>query len=271
MQYLLLPLLGVVIGALGTLVGAGGGFILVPILLFLYPDDPPNVTSSISLAVVFMNATSGAVAYWRQRRIDLRGGAWFAIAAVPGSVLGALIVQHLSRELFSAVFGGVLIGIALLIFFRPSQRMPRTEPRPGETVRELTDRAGHHFIWAFSLWQGVVLAFGIGFLSSILGIGGGIIHVPMMVMLLSYPVHIATATSTFVLTVTSFAGTATHVVAGELTGVVGRTLLIGAGMVAGAQLGAALAPGVRPAMISRVLATCLVLVGGRLLLRAAGA
>ncbi len=271
MEYLLLPLLGVAIGALGTLVGAGGGFILVPVLLFLYPDDPPNVTASISLAVVFLNASSGALAYGRQRRIDLRGGLWFAIAAVPGSILGALIVQHLSRELFSAFFGVVLIAIALLIFLRPSQRMPRGEPLPGEVVRHLTDRAGHSFTWSFAPARGVVLAFGIGFLSSILGIGGGIVHVPMMVMLLNYPVHIATATSTFVLVVTSFAGTATHVLSGELAGVAGRTLLIGMGMVAGAQLGAALAPGVRPAMISRVLATCLVIVGGRLLLRAAGA
>src|SRR5262249_9636304 len=116
--------------------------------------------------------------------------------------------------------------------------------------------------------RGLALSFFVGFISSILGIGGGIVHVPVLVMVLNYPIHVATATSHFVLATTAFTGTATHVVAGEFGDAWRRTLLIGVGGVAGAHRGAALAPRLRPAVITRALATGLALVGARLLLLA---
>jgi hypothetical protein len=67
---LLLALLGVGVGLFGTLVGAGGGFILTPVLLLLYPDTKAVTIAAISLLVVFFNALSGSVAYARQRRLD---------------------------------------------------------------------------------------------------------------------------------------------------------------------------------------------------------
>jgi uncharacterized membrane protein YfcA len=69
LQYIWLIPLGLLIGMLGTLIGAGGGFVLLPVLLLLYPDADPDTVTSISLAVVFFNALSGSWAYafclWR--------------------------------------------------------------------------------------------------------------------------------------------------------------------------------------------------------------
>jgi uncharacterized membrane protein YfcA len=67
---IVLCLIGVCVGAFGTVIGAGGGFILTPILLLLYPHDSPQTLAAISLAAVFFNAASGSVAYARQRRVD---------------------------------------------------------------------------------------------------------------------------------------------------------------------------------------------------------
>jgi uncharacterized membrane protein YfcA len=64
--------LGFGVGAYGTLIGAGGGFVLMPILLLLYPDDRPELLTSISLAVVFFNTLSGSEAYAMMKRIDYR-------------------------------------------------------------------------------------------------------------------------------------------------------------------------------------------------------
>jgi uncharacterized membrane protein YfcA len=267
MGIVLLPLLGFGVGALGTLVGAGGGFILVPVLLFVYPDDPPAVITTISLAVVFLNALSGSLAYARQGRIDYRSGLLFAAAAVPGAVLGAWAVRFLSRGLFNLVFGVLLLAIALLLALRPVPHPHERKHRPGAWTRALVDRAGHHYRWSYRAEVGTALSFLVGFISSVLGIGGGIIHVPILVMLLSFPIHIATATSHFVLAITAFAGTLTHLLSGEFGAAWSRTLLIGAGVVAGAQLGAALAPRARPAFITRSLALGLALVGARLLWR----
>ena len=75
--------LGFAIGAFGTLIGAGGGFVLMPVLLLIYPHERPEHLTAISLAVVFCNALSGSVAYARMGRIEFRSGLMFAAAATP--------------------------------------------------------------------------------------------------------------------------------------------------------------------------------------------
>jgi uncharacterized membrane protein YfcA len=110
----LLPL-GVAIGTFGTLIGAGGGFILVPILLLVYPHEKTELITSISLAVVFFNALSGSWAYSRMKRIDYRSGIVFAIATVPGAILGAVSTAYVSRLVFDLIFGILMIA-AMRIF-----------------------------------------------------------------------------------------------------------------------------------------------------------
>ncbi len=109
---ILLVLLGFAVGVFGTLLGAGGGFILTPLLLLLYPHDRPATLTAISLTAVFFNAASGTAAYAYQRRIDYRSGAAFAPAALPGSVVGALLVGSVSRALFDVVMSAVLFALA---------------------------------------------------------------------------------------------------------------------------------------------------------------
>jgi len=77
--------LGFVVGAFGTLIGAGGGFLLVPLLLLGYHFQPADAVGT-SLALVFLNALSGSAAYLRQRRVDLSLGWKFAAATVPGAI-----------------------------------------------------------------------------------------------------------------------------------------------------------------------------------------
>lgn len=270
MRDVVLPLLGLAVGALGTLVGAGGGFVLVPVLLFIYPDESRRVITTISLGVVFANALSGSGAYAWQRRIDYRTAAMFALATVPGSVLGRYIVRFLPRDTFDVLFGGLLIAVAVLVTVRPSPRIRERISRRGEVLRTLKDRFGNTYVWSFHPLRGLVLSFFIGFLSSVMGIGGGIIHVPMLVLLLGFPTHIATATSQAILVVMSLTSALTDLLAGGFGEAWRRMLLIGAGVVVGAQLGAALAPHTRPVLITRALAVSLALVGLRLILRARG-
>src|SRR5262245_291949 len=103
--------LGFLIGAYGTLIGAGGGALLVRALLILMPDESPATVTSISLAVVFFNAYAGTVAYARMRRIDYFAGVLFAIAGLPGAVLGTILVREVARVLFDPTFGVLLLAI----------------------------------------------------------------------------------------------------------------------------------------------------------------
>ncbi|HXK33411.1 MAG TPA: sulfite exporter TauE/SafE family protein [Dehalococcoidia bacterium] len=267
-ELLLVPL-GAAVGGYGTLVGAGGGFVLVPALLLLYPDEDPAAITSISLAVVFVNALSGSAAYARLHRIDVRSGLYFAAASLPGAVAGALLVQYVPRRAFDVIFGVLLLSIAAYTWWsvgRPQVMRPPLRGR-GVVTRVMpgTDE-GQVFRYSFVLWHGMAFAAGIGLLSSLLGIGGGVFHVPVMIAVLRFPVHVAVATSQFVLAFMSGEGAAVHLATGELGGEnLVRAALIALGAIPGAQLGARMAQRVRGTMIARLLVLALVLVGGRLL------
>ncbi len=271
LEVVLLGLLGFCVGAFGTLVGAGGGFILVPILLLLYPGRPPEVITAMSLFVVLGNAISGTLAYARQRRIDVRSGLAFAVATLPGAVAGAIVVQQIDRHAFNLIFAAVLavIGVYLLL---PRRVVSIREPLRGRGVvrRQLTDRDGVTFVYAYRRWQGLAISGGVGFISSLLGIGGGIVHVPVMAMVLRFPVHVATATSQMVLGIMAFQAVATHVLAGTLKWdeTLAQAAFMAAGAVAGAQVGALASNRFRGDLILRALGGALLLVAARLALLA---
>jgi uncharacterized membrane protein YfcA len=246
--------------------------VLVPVLLLLYPEKDPETITAMSLLVVCANATSGSVAYARQRRIDYRSGAWFALATLPGAIAGAILVGYIPRRTFDALFAAVLVLLGSFLLFRRQSNAIRP-PVTGRGVvhRELTDSHHNTFRYSFQMWKGVTISAGVGFLSSLLGIGGGIIHVPVMATTLHFPVHIAAATSHFVLAFMSAEGTAVHLSTGALEWdrTLAQAVLIGAGAIPGAQLGALLSHRVHGNLIIRALAGALMLVGARLALQAA--
>ena len=121
----LLVLIGFAVGVFGTLIGAGGGFILTPVLLLLYPHDSAQTLTAISLVAVFFNAASGSIAYARQKRIDYRSGAVFALATLPGAIGGAVLVGSVSRQLFDGIMGVVLALLAVWLLVGERWPLPR--------------------------------------------------------------------------------------------------------------------------------------------------
>jgi uncharacterized protein len=252
--------LGAAVGAFGTLIGAGGGFLLVPLLLLLF-KLPHTTAVGTSLALVFLNASSGTVAYLRQRRVDLSLGWKFALATVPGAIVGAFVSRSLSTSTFSLVFGLVLLAIAAVLAtgrtVAPSRRAD---------LRRLVDLGGQTHDYAVDAWKGVAVSFVVGLMSSVLGIGGGIVHVPFLIVVLSLPVHVATATSHFVLSISSFVGASTFYALGAVD--LRVTVLMGVGILLGAQLGARASVRAGATTIRIVLAVALALVGLRMVLHA---
>jgi uncharacterized membrane protein YfcA len=241
--------IGFTVGAIGTLIGSGGGFLLVPVLLLLHPNTPPDVVTGVSLAVVFFNATSGSIAYGRMGRINYKAGIIFAIAALPGAVIGVYATSLIPRRVFDGIFGLLLIGAATYLMM--TSRSKKSQQGNGD----------------FNLWLGVAISVGVGFVSSLLGIGGGIIHVPALTHALNFSVHTATATSHFVLAITTLVATAIHVANGTLNGQFKTILWISIGATAGAQAGAKLSNRVQGTWILRLLAAGLGLIGVRVLLQ----
>lgn len=259
--------LGFAVGAIGTLIGVGGGFILIPVLLLLYPGASPETITSISLAVIFVNALSGSVAYARMGRIDYKSGLLFAIAAVPGAVAGALTTDQIPRRLFNLIFGLLMIlSAAYLLLRRTAESAVPATADPRLFSREVVEQNGTRHRFSYDLKRGMGLSVFVGYVSSLLGIGGGIIHVPALVRLLNFPVHLATATSHFILAIVALTGTAVHVATGSFAnGGVWRTVYLSTGALVGAQVGAALSSRVHGSWIIRGLAIALAMVGLRIL------
>lgn len=254
-EFFRLAPLGLLVGAYGTLVGAGGGSVLVPFLLIILPHEAPATVTAISLAVVFFNAYSGTIAYMRMGRIDYRSGVLFTLAGLPGAVIGTLLVHEMPRSLFDPIFGVLLLALGGFLVTNPlgSAGMDgRDHSAPADQGRMLFGSVGSAYI---------------AVVSSLLGLGGGIIHVPFLIRALRMPPHTATATSHFVLTFIALTATVTHVALGEFDRGLTQTMYLAVGVMMGAPLGAALSSRLHGSLIVRLLALALCLVGLRLLAR----
>ncbi|MDD2370430.1 MAG: sulfite exporter TauE/SafE family protein [Firmicutes bacterium] len=261
----LLTILGVFVGMVGTMIGAGGGFILVPVLLILFPNKTPEEITSISLAVVFFNAVSGTLAYRKMKRIDYKSGILFSIATIPGAILGSFVVGILSRNIFNLIFGTLLIIIATYLALKPDNKNSITTTISDKlTVRKIIDSDNNEYVYSYNKYLGMFLSLIVGFVSSLLGIGGGIIHVPILVHILNFPVHLATATSHFVLAIMSFTGSLVHLFNGTLASSFLQVLLLSVGAILGAQIGARLSNKLKGRLIIRLLALALAIVGIRI-------
>ncbi|OHB54032.1 MAG: hypothetical protein A2Y07_02310 [Planctomycetes bacterium GWF2_50_10] len=252
MEWLFIPL-GFFVGVLGTLIGVGGGVVLVPILLLCYPHMRPEVITAISLAMIFANSLSGSAAYAWQRRINYRAGMVFAVAAVPGAIAGAFLIGYIKTRTFDVAFGLVMLIVSAYLMLRPAKDMAS-----GVNGCDFKPTAA-------GLKLGALISTGVGLLSSLLGIGVGIIHVPAMIYVLGFGVHIATATSLFVLMIMSGCATAVHLFDGSLDGRGLITVFLILGVVPGAQLGAYLSRKLHSVWVVRLLAGAMAVSGVRIL------
>jgi len=249
---------GVGVGVLGTLIGAGGGFLLAPILLLLYPHDSPETITGITLSVAMVNAAVGSISYARQKRIDYRAGIVFAIASIPGAVAGALVTASLPRRTFDLLFGVAMIALGVALVIRT--RHGTVGAPPG------TDAPRDRKWWI----KGVAISAVVGFVAAVLGVGGGIVHVPALTYLLQFPVHLATATSHFVLGITAGSAVLTHILSDAFQAGVRRAAMLCLGAAIGAPIGARLSRRLKDTWIVRGLAIALLLVGLRLMLLSTG-
>jgi uncharacterized protein len=261
----LLPV-GVVSGAYGTMIGAGGGFLLMPLLLLAFPKFDPVQATAISMAMIFCNAASGTFAYARMRRVDYKLACIYGLASLPGALLGSIVVNYISRRPFQGVFGVVLVAVAIYLVTRPGRAS--SGPSEADAVLEFERTGKRPYDLRRSLFVGIPISVFVGFLAALLGIGGGIVHVPALVSLLGFPVHLAVPMSGFVIASSALISTVVHVADGSLRVGVWHAVWVSIGVIIGAQLGARLARRIHGVWLIRGLAGGMALVGLRILLQA---
>ncbi|MBI4565740.1 MAG: sulfite exporter TauE/SafE family protein [Planctomycetes bacterium] len=255
---LALAVVGFIVGFIGTLVGVGGGFFMVP--YFLMVAGLSKLTSvGTSLAIIVLNAVSGSVRWGFQRRIDYRIGIAFALATIPATWLGREAAVRIHSNAFKIAFAAVvaLAGMYLAKPVSPAADGRRFRWFRHGIRREFTDAFGIRHGYDVNMMFGVAASVAIGFLAALFGVGGGFLHVPMMIVLYGMPAHVAVATSQFVLAITASAAAVGYALL--IPPAIDGTALLwcGGGAVLGAQAGAALAPRVAAVWLRLLLAAIL--------------
>lgn len=241
---IILVAVGLGAGTLGSMLGVGGGIIMVPALTFL--GMPPAQTAATSLFAVTSTSVSSTVAYSRQKRINYRRAIELAAAAIPGAVLGPFILDQVTPADFRLYFGILLIAVGIYVMFRSSILREKKE--------EKISPAKHAAVFA--------ITFGAGIISSFFGVGGGTIFVPVMLLIHHMTMREAAPTSQFTLMLTSFAGLFTHVALGNPDYL--YAIALSAGAVVGAQLGAKWSKTAKEALLQKMLGIALIAVAVRL-------
>jgi len=190
---LLTILLGSSIGMLLGIIGSGGSVLTVPIFVYLLGMDAKTAIAA-SLVVVGVTSLVGSFSYYRRGLVDLRVGLGFGLVAMLGTYLGARLAQFMDGDWQLLLFA-VLIVVASLLMLRKSFKHKAENQRSGK----------HDYgFWTypFIIAEGLV----VGVLTGLVGIGGGFMVVPALVLFTGLPMQVALGTSLFIITLKSISG-----------------------------------------------------------------
>jgi hypothetical protein len=257
LDLLFLILFGFLIGILASMAGIGGGVFIVPILTFFY-DFKVNAATGTSLTAIIFTAIASTFNYARQKRIFYRTGLVLTVTTVPGALLGSYVAKMAQEQVLGLVFGVFLLLVAFRMVLTLFWKKAGTTTKTFNTDMEVL-RAGKMAA------AGVALGFFAGFASGLLGIGGGILIVPIMTIVLGMPIQIAVATSMFTIIFTATSGVSEYYLANLVNFPV--ALLFAVGTVVGAQIGAYSSGRISPRNLTIVFAAVLIVAGVNMILK----
>lgn len=264
---ILLIILGYTVGFIGSLVGLGGGFILVPIFLIIYPNKSPAVVTGMSLTIILFNSISGSISYISKKRVALQAGLVISLFSIPGTIIGSRTLKYIPKNIFGIIFAIFIIALSISLLLKKEKRPIQNEkinPK-GHLKYTHIDEYSQKTTYYFKFYHAVLIGLFGGLLSSILGVGGGIIYIPALIYILGLPVGISAATSLFATSFTALSGSIQHLINGSLNSSLLQIGLIAGGVIIGAQFGARLATKLSTKTLSKLIAIILIIVAIRLL------
>lgn len=231
--------IGLVAGVLSGLFGVGGGIVMTPGIQVLLTAEP-IVALATPLPAILPTALTGALTYRRAGEIDTRAARWIVLAGLPASAIGAQVAEVVDTH-------ALLFATAALLAWQAVGVLRGA----GETAASIEDRPIRRAELA-----GIGLA--AGFVSGLLGIGGGIVMVPLLAGWLGMPLKRALGTSLAAIAALVVPGTVVHAINGNVDWAI--VAAVTAGAVPGARLGANLALGTRERTLRLLVGSFLLLV-----------
>jgi uncharacterized membrane protein YfcA len=261
---LLLALSGLAAGAFGALLGLGGGILIVPILTLGF-GVPLTAAVGTSLICVIATSTGAAAINVRAGRADVRLGLTLGAGTVVGALTGAVIAGFLPERLLAALFAALLAYTA----FTMARGLRRRADASDEDVRldpAAPDGPGAPSYRSRRLPPAIGGSFLAGNVSGLLGVGGGIVTVPLIHLVMGAPMRVAVATSNFMMGLTAAAGAYAYLLRGDIDPRFAAPVILG--VAAGAAIGAGISARLRTSWLVGLFVVVLLYVAVQMALRA---
>ena len=238
--FIILIIIGFGAGILGSLIGLGGGIIITPALTYI--GFLPSVIASSSLLAIVATSISSTITYARKKYVNYWLGIKLALPAIPGSIIGGFFTDFVFLEEFKIYFAILLISVAIYIFFKNKIIIKTVVTIPKPLL---------YLILIFG-------NFGAGIISSFFGVGGGIIFVPILVVLYKMKMINASPTAQFTLLISAITGLVTHIILAHPEYSYGIVLAIGSFF--GAQIGSRSIHRINDIILSKILSFSLIII-----------
>jgi len=250
-------------GFFGAMVGLGGGVIMVPVLHLIF-DLPIKTAVATSLCAVCATSIGGAARYLNKGMVDFRLGLFLETTTIVGAIAGGVLAIAIKPQLVSIAFAAVLLYTSANMIIK----IRKPEGIISNDHRQRITSARKYTALGLSTLAGMV--------SALLGVGGGVVQVPILNLVLRYPIKAAVATSTYMIGITAAAGSLVYFLS-QVRGTVDYPLIdyqaIGPlilGTLAGSSMGAATADKLRSRVIKIIFVIALVYAGLRIGLKGLG-
>ena len=236
---------GIGAGVFGSLLGLGGGILIVPLLTLGF-GLPLRVAVAVSLISVIVTSSASAGVYLEKHVANLRLGMVLELFSASGALVGGLFAFLLPANVLEGLFAALLIWVALSMVRRKepakgATAAPAAAPLPeAQVTGTFTDTLGGPGYRVHSLPLGVGGSLFAGLVSALLGVGGGIIKVPTMHLMMGVPLKVATATSNMMIGITAVSSAVIYLLRGQIDPFVAGPTAVG--VFAGAMIGTRIAP-----------------------------
>ena len=260
--------LGAGAGIMGAMFGLGGGVIFVPVLMLVFGMAPAEA-AAVSLVGIVAGSVGASSVFIEKGLANVRLGLLLEVTTTIGAIAGALIAVYLQDWILSLVFCAVMIYSAIRMILRPEKVV---EPKDGKGRMSFTykDEAhGEEIPYEVqNVGKGSAACIVAGMLSSMTGVGGGAIKVPVMNLIMHVPMKAASSTSSYMIGITAFSGAITYFLSGQLDLAFAGGVAIGAFI--GALAGTYLARRIDTRSIRRYFSVVLLFMSAIVLLRVGG-
>lgn len=264
-----LIVMGLGAGVLGALFGLGGGIIFVPVLMLIFGLAPTEAVA-VSLIGIIAGSVGASTVFVDKGLSNVRLGLLLEITTATGAIIGAIVATYLEEWILMVLFACIVYVSGYRMLRNPEKIIQPSEESGGRYSFRYEDEATNEYIdyEVQNVGGGMALCTAAGMISSMTGVGGGMVKVPLMNLYMHVPMKAASATSSYMIGITAFSGAITYFLGGQVLLEYAAGVAIGAFL--GSLVGSALARRINAKHLRKYFSVVVFIMATLVLLQAVG-